>query len=170
MNDFSFCLPYVGGIIERNNHGTTEILIQTRWKPNRDPLYSGTFEFPAGVLDRPFENVFDALRREIREETGLILKSVKGESKTRVFSPRGNDASFAFRPFCCTQQLKEGKPWVGFIFICEVEDGEITSQKEEARDGRWMRVEEVKKVFTEKPERFFTLELPAWEYYFNSVY
>ena len=100
----------------------------------------------------------------------MILKSVKGESKTRVFSPRGNDASFAFRPFCCTQQLKEGKPWVGFIFICEVEDWEITSQKEEARDGRWMRVEEVKKVFTEKPERFFTLELPAWEYYFNSVY
>jgi len=71
MNDFNYCIPYVGGIIERKNSEGTELLIQTRWKPNRDPLYSGTLEFPAGVLDKPFEDVFEALKREIKEETGL---------------------------------------------------------------------------------------------------
>jgi 8-oxo-dGTP diphosphatase len=161
------CIPYVGGIIERRNGDSVEVLIQTRWKPEKDPVYSGTFEFPAGVLDRPYENVFEALKREIKEETGLTLKSVKGESKTEVFSPQKTDSSFAFRPFCCTQQLKDGKPWVGFVFICEVEEGEIVSQKEEAKDGKWINVEELKKLFEESPEKFFTLEVGAWKYYFN---
>lgn len=167
MNDFNYCIPYVGGIIERKNSEGTELLIQTRWKPNRDPLYSGTLEFPAGVLDKPFEDVFEALKREIKEETGLTLKSIKGESRTKIYSPKGNDSSFAFRPFCCTQQLKEGRPWIGFIFICEVEDGEIVSQEEEAKDAKWMTVTELQKIFEETPEKLFTLEIGAWEYYFQ---
>jgi 8-oxo-dGTP pyrophosphatase MutT (NUDIX family) len=167
MNDVNYCIPYVGGIIERRNNDETELLIQTRWKPDRDPIYSGTFEFPAGVLDKPFEDVFEALKREIKEETGLKLKSIKGESKTKIFSPKGNDASFAFRPFCCTQQLKEGKPWIGFIFICEVEEGEIVSQEEEAKDAKWFAKEDLRKIFEETPEKLFTLEIGAWEYYFH---
>ncbi len=169
MNNFNLCIPYVGGIIERKNCDVIELLIQTRWKPDRDSIYSGTFEFPAGVLDKPFEEVFKALKREIKEETGLNLKSVKGESKTKIFSPQGNDASFAFRPFCCTQQLKNGKPWIGFIFICEVEEGEPASQEKEARDVKWIKVTELKKIFEETPEKLFTLEIGAWEYYFRDL-
>jgi len=164
-NDFTICLPYVGGIIERTNSGEKEVLLQTRWKPERDPVYSGTFEFPAGVLDKPFENVFDALAREIKEEAGLTLKKIKGESKTKVFSPRGNDLSFGFRPFCCTQQLKNGKPWIGFIFICEVEDEEPVAQKTEVKDIRWVKVSELREMFNKTPEKLLTLEIAAWEYY-----
>lgn len=43
-------IPYVGAIIGRVNKGTREVLIQTRWKPQKDPVYTGTFEFPAGTL------------------------------------------------------------------------------------------------------------------------
>jgi 8-oxo-dGTP diphosphatase len=168
MSEFNFCIPYVGGIIERKGPDGIELLIQTRWKPNRDPIYSGTFEFPDGVLDKPFENVFEALKREINEETGLTLKSIKGESRTKIFSPKGDDASFAFRPFCCTQQLKDGKPWIGFIFICEVEDGEIVSREEEAKDAKWVKAAELQKIFEETPEKLFTLEIGAWEYYFHN--
>ncbi len=113
-------IPFVGGIIERNNDGEREVLIQTRWKPNRDPIYSGTLEFPAGVLDRPYENIYKALKREIKEECGLNLKNIKNDSRTKNYSPNKSDKSFGFRPFCCVQQLKDGKPWVGFIFLCEV--------------------------------------------------
>lgn len=167
MNDFQMCIPYVGGIIERTNNGEVELLIQTRWKPERDPIYSGTLEFPAGVLDKPFESVFDALSREIKEETGLELKNIYDKSITKEFSPKGNDKSVGFRPFCCTQQLIEGKPWIGFIFLCEVEDGEIVSQESEAKDARWIKKTELKEIFEKTPERLFTLEIPAWEYYFK---
>ena len=39
-------LPIVSAIIEREHNGEKEILVQTRWKPERDPLYSGTLEIP----------------------------------------------------------------------------------------------------------------------------
>jgi len=111
----------------------------------------------------------DSLVRKIDKPdyNKVTLKSIKGESRTKIYSPKGNDASFAFRPFCCTQQLKEGRPWIGFIFICEVEDGEIVSQEEEAKDAKWMTVTELQKIFEETPEKLFTLEIGAWEYYFQ---
>ncbi|MBD3362831.1 NUDIX domain-containing protein [Candidatus Dojkabacteria bacterium] len=165
--DFNFCIPYVGGIIEREKNERIELLIQTRWKPERDELYSGTLEFPAGCLDRVYENVYDTLEREIKEETGLQLKSVKNDSRTKVFKPQSTDEAFGFRPFCCTQQLKEGYPWIGFIFICEVEDGEFVPQKDEVKDIVWMDKEEARELYYNSPEKFFTLEIPALEYYFQ---
>ena len=159
-------IPYVGGIIERiTPKGEIELLLQTRWKPERDPIYSGTLEFPAGVLDIHYENVFRALEREIKEETGLKLTKIINDDRTKTYSPKGNDASFAFKPFCCTQQLKSGKPWIGFIFLCEVE-GEPVAQVEEVKDIKWIRFEELKHIFTNNPEKLFTLEIAAWEYYF----
>ena len=164
---FRLAIPYAGAIIERTHNGTKELLVQTRWKPHADPLYSGTLEFPAGVLDKPFESVYDTVAREIKEESGLTLKSISGDSKTKIYSPKGTDEIIAFRPFCCTQQLKDGKPWIGFVFICEVEDGEPKAQLSEAKDAKWLPVDEVKRLFEKSPEQFFGLELPAWEYYFK---
>ncbi len=160
-------IPFVGAIIERENEGEIEILIQTRWKPEKDPVYSGTFEFPAGRLDDGYENVYEALKREVHEETGLILKCVKDDSQTRIYSTKKNDASFGYRPFCNVQQLKNGKPWIGFIFLCEVENGEAIAQKSEVKDIKWMKKEELRTLFENEPEKLFTLELPAWEYYFK---
>lgn len=83
------CIPYVAGIIERQHEGELQLLIQTRWKPSRDPLYSGTFEFVAGVMDKPFENVYEALARELQEEVGLKLKRIINDSQTITYSPKG---------------------------------------------------------------------------------
>jgi 8-oxo-dGTP pyrophosphatase MutT (NUDIX family) len=63
-------VPIVSAIIERDRNGEKEILVQTRWKPDRDPHYSGTIEIPAGGMYR-YENVYDAVKREVLEETGL---------------------------------------------------------------------------------------------------
>jgi len=157
--------PVVSAIIERNHHGVTQVLIQTRWKPQSDPIYSGTLEIPAGWIDE-YENVYDALRREVLEETGLVIKKIKSDSQTNLHSTMKNDASFAFRPFCCQQQVKGGKPWIGFVFLCEVEDGDPVPQESEVKDIRWMDKDEFKKMFTEHPELIFTLQLGALEYYF----
>src|SRR5215510_8940315 len=63
-------LPIVSAIIEREHNGEKELLVQTRWKPERDPLYSGTLEIPAGGM-HVYENVYDTVKREVLEETGL---------------------------------------------------------------------------------------------------
>lgn len=164
---FKLAIPYVGAIVERNTNGVKEVLLQTRWMPHYDKLYSGCLEFPAGRLDVPYENIYDALAREIHEETGLTLKTVKRDNRTKIYSAKKTDQSFGFKPFCCTQQLKDGKPWIGFVFICEVEDGELSSQLSEAKDAKWVPADEVRRLLKDSPEKFFGLELPAWEYYFE---
>lgn len=164
-----YAVPFVAGIIERTLNGKRQLLIQTRNHTGTNSIYNGTLEFAAGTLDKLYENVYDALAREIKEETGLTLKAIINDSRTVVFSPQKIDAAFGFRPFCCTQQLKDGRPWVGMIFRCEVEPGEPVSQDGENNDVHWIDVEEFKTLFEQYPERIFTLEYPAWDYYFSEV-
>lgn len=158
-------IPVVSAIIERVRNGETEILIQTRWKPEHDPVYSGTMEIPAGWVDR-YESVYDALKREIKEETGLTVVKIKPDNKTKIHSPKG-DGAFAFMPFCCQQQIKGGKPWIGFVFLCEVADEEPVPQETEVKDIRWVTKIELRRLFQETPESFFTLQLPVIDYYLN---
>ena len=155
----------VSAIIERERDGEIEVLFQTRWKPGQDPVYSGTLEIPAGGI-KTYENVYDALRREILEETGLRVTGFRPDVKTRVYSPR-DDGAFAFLPFCCQQQTKAGIPRVGFVFICTVEDGEPVASQDEVKDIRWMKRSELKRVFEETPERIFTFQLGVLDYYLN---
>ncbi len=158
-------LPYVSAIIERENQGKTEVLIQTRWKPGRE--YHNTIEIPAGVLDKGFESVLDAVKREVKEETGLEVIEIVNLDKTDVHSPN-DDASFAFRPFACTQQLKGGLPWVGFTFVCKVKNGETRHQEDETRDIRWVEKSELKKMIESSPKEFFTLHLGSLEMYLKN--
>lgn len=103
---------------------------------------------------------------------GIIEREHEGRLQilmTVVFTPRGDDAASGFRPFCCTQQLLGGHPWVGFVFRCRVEPGVPVDQADETKDVRWADAVEVKRLFEEAPERFFTLEVPALDYFFREV-
>lgn len=166
MWPFKFALPFVGAIIERRVGDKKQLLLQTRWNPKRDPRYSGTLEFPGGILDRKFESVFDTLEREIKEETGLVLKEIVQGSRDPDTSTGKDDATSGFQPFYCTQQLQGDYPWIGCIFVCRVEDGELSAQAGETKQPRWRDYQEVKELVATDPNTFFGLQLPAWNYYF----
>lgn len=157
----------VSAIIEREREGEIEVLVQTRWKPETDPLYSGTLEIPAGAMNQ-YENVYEAIAREVLEETGLKVTGFKPEVRTKVHSSK-DDACFAFVPFCCQQQLKGEWPRVGFVFICTIEDQEPIPAPDEVRDVRWMKKQELKKILEETPEKIFVLQLGVLDYYLSSA-
>lgn len=163
MEEFS--LPVVSLIIERNHGDNKEILIQTRWKPEEDPKYSGCIEIPAGKINR-YENVYDAVKREVYEETGLKVLKIEPDIKTKIHSPR-DDASFAFMPFCCQQQLKDGQPWIGFVFICEVEDKEPKNEGDGTKDIRWIKKSELREIFDKTPHKIFTLQIGVLDFYYS---
>jgi len=76
----SFSIPGVGGILEKRIKDTESILIQERWKEEA-PNETG-FKIPAGKI-RAFESIFDCLRREIKEETGLEIIKIYGEEERK---------------------------------------------------------------------------------------
>lgn len=162
------CVPVVSVLIERLHDGEKQLLVQTRWKPERDPVYSGTMEIPAGWVDK-YENIYDALKREVREETGLDIIKITPDNKTEIMGEK-DDGAFAFETFCCQQQVKGGLPWVGFVFLCEVEDKEPEPQEEEVRDIRWMPIGELKDLVESKPDEIFTLQLPVLQFYLNYIH
>lgn len=159
----------VSAILEKVEDGTRFIFMQTRWKPQASPTYLGVLEIPAGVIDG-YENVYDAVAREVHEETGLEIVKFIDDLRTPVAQSRPGDTSIAFKPFICQQVLETngGLPWVGFVFRCEVQ-GEITMQPSEAKDPRWVSIDELKTMLTDAPETIFSLQLATLRYYVDTI-
>ncbi len=146
-----------------------KIYLQTRWKPTVSPMYSGMIEIPAGCIDS-YENVYDALRREVKEETNLDIIRIVGDYRGEVVQSRSGDKAFVFKPFVCQQALEtnNGLPWIGFVFLCEV-SGEEKSDSAEAKNPRWVSVEELKQIVENESERIFPLQLPVLNYFIENI-
>jgi 8-oxo-dGTP pyrophosphatase MutT (NUDIX family) len=95
----------VSAIIEKIEDGTRFIFMQTRWKPQASPTYLGVLEIPAGGIDG-YENAYDAVKREVREETGTV-----------------------------------------------------EMQTSEAKDPRWVSIDELDEILRTTPEKIFSLQL-----------
>lgn len=155
----------VSAILEKKEDGIRKIFLQTRWKPASSPTYSGLLEIPAGHVDG-YENVFDAVRREVKEETGLTVLRFIDAYEGKTVASRAHDLSHVFQPFICQQVLEtnDGLPWVGLVFRCEVE-GEISMQVDEAKDPCWVSLDELEKQLKKSPETFFSLQYSTLLYY-----
>jgi len=142
-----------------------KIYLQTRWKPVTSPTYSGMLEIPAGAIDS-YENVYDTLKREVKEETNLDITRIVDDYQGEIVEPRANDRAFVFRPYLCQQVLatNNGLPWVGFVFLCEV-DGEVKIQESEAKDPVWLPLTELASLVNDQPQQFFPLQLPVLKYF-----
>jgi 8-oxo-dGTP diphosphatase len=167
--DQSMPRAVVSAIIEKIENGERYVFVQTRWKPQASPTYLGVLEIPVGGIDS-YENAYDAIRREVREETGLEITRFVDDEQTPVMESRPGDTSIAFRPFLCQQALETngGLPWVGFVFRCEAE-GEITMEPSEAKDPRWITIDELDGILTKTPEQVFSLQVATLRYYIDTV-
>ena len=165
MNQQPKPIPVVSAILLKRDGGELRIFLQTRWKPTTSPTYSGMIEIPAGSVES-YENVYDALKREVREETNLDVVRVIDDYHGDVVKPSERDKAFVFKPFICQQvlQTNDGLPWIGFVFLCEVE-GEVRINTDEAKEPKWVSVSELKAMIANKPESIFPLQLPALEYF-----
>jgi 8-oxo-dGTP pyrophosphatase MutT (NUDIX family) len=155
----------VSAILEKRINNKLHIFIQTRWKPIISPTYSGMVEIPAGCVD-PYENIYEALCPEVKEETGLTVTKFINDFHGEISENRVNDKNHVFSPFLCQQSLSTdgGLPWVGFVFRCKV-IGKIKMQKEEAKDPRWISIDDLKTLIEKKSETIFPLQYPVLKQY-----
>lgn len=157
----SFAKPGVGGIIEKNINGIDYILVQDRCKDEVKSEF-GLLEIPAGKI-REFENVFDCLRREIWEETGLKVTYIKGENEAIVFESNGYKV-LNYSPFSCSQNIQGTYPIIVQIFICNA-DGELLNKSNETKNIRWISLKELKDLLESNTSLIYPMHVVTLEKY-----
>lgn len=150
-----FSIPGVGGIIEKNIAGVDCILVQDRCKDNAK-TETGLIEIPAGKI-REFENIFNCLRREIREETGLEVTYIEGENESIIFE-ENNYKVINYSPFSCSQNIEGTYPIIVQIFICKA-DGELLKNTNESKNIRWIPIYELIDLLKNNRNTFYPMHV-----------
>lgn len=156
-----FAIPAVGAIIVKKVGDDEFILVQNRKKNNGDGM-DGLLEIPAGKI-REYENIFEALRREVWEETGLHLTTVQGEDASYLLDVAGN-RTIIFSPYCVTQNLSGAYSIILSTFLCEAE-GDLLEQTNETENIRWMKRDTLKEIVHNSPESIFLMHVHALRKY-----
>ena len=153
-----FAIPCVAAIIEKIVNNEKYILIQTRQKEDGAET-NGMLEVPAGKI-REYENIFRALRREVKEETGLTITKILGEDR-QIPNLIGGNEVISYTPYCVTQNLSGAYSIILNTFLCEAE-GELLTETNESQNIHWMKIEELKK--------FLKIILKKYFYYILMLY
>ncbi|MCY7486918.1 NUDIX hydrolase [Paenibacillus alvei] len=151
-------------IIERNFNNERQIVIQTRNKPH-EPL---KIELPGGRIE-PYESLTQALRREVREETGLEVTEIEGED-TRI-DTTGIDPEFeveCMKPFGAYQTIRGPIDSVGYYFRCKAE-GEIVQSGDETTDIKWISIKELSDLINSNPLQFSNVDRAGIIYYLKQL-
>lgn len=157
----TFAIPAVGAIIVKKVQDDEFILVQNRNKNNGDGM-DGLLEIPAGKI-REYESIFEALQREVWEETGLHLTVIQGKETSRFLDVDGNK-TIMISPYCVTQNLSGAYSLILSTFLCEAE-GELLERTNETENIRWMRRDMLKEIVDNSPESVFLMHVHALRKY-----
>ena len=156
-----FAIPAVGAIIVKKVGDEEFILVQNRKKNNGDGM-DDLLEIPAGKI-REYESIFEALRREVWEETGLHITTIQGEDTSRFLDVVGNK-TIVFSPYCVTQNLSGAYSIILSTFLCEAE-GKLLERTNETENIRWVRRDTLKAIVDNSPESIFLMHVQALRKY-----
>ena len=150
-----FAKPAVSAIIEKVEFGERFVLLQRRQKDNGGET-NGLFEIAGGKV-REYENIYDALRREVWEETGLKITEISGEDKSQHIDISGAEV-ISIEPFCIVQNLSGIYSLIMQTFICHA-DGTLVYSTNETVDIHWESITNLKKILFEKPQELFPMDI-----------
>jgi len=156
-----FAKPSASAIIVKSANSKRYILIQERFKESV-PLENGLLEIPGGKI-REFENIYDCLRREVKEETGLDVIKIQGENDSTIIDYNGYTV-LSYTPFACTQNIKGYYPIMNEAFICET-SGNLLTCTNEAKNMRWIPLEELSNLLLNHENSFYPMHIAALKKY-----
>ncbi|MBT3604143.1 MAG: NUDIX domain-containing protein [Candidatus Latescibacteria bacterium] len=133
-------------LIYRIENDTLELLVQTRHRMGQKPV----IEFPGGTVET-FEPLLEALKREVREETGLELTDIEGQS-TRIEIQSNNLTAECVSPYVVYQTI-QGFNGMGAFFRCQAE-GTLFSEGDGSQNVHWEEVDELIHKLDEDTNQF----------------
>ena len=150
-------------IIERETAAGVEIVLQVRNKPHEGGKW---LELPGGRVEE-FESLVEALKREVHEETGLVLTYVEGQD-TRVETLAGNTNVECLRPFAAYQTTKGPVDSMGIYFRCRGE-GELRDVGDDAERPQWVPVRRIAERMAQEPDTFSWVDCAGLLFYLKQV-
>lgn len=159
-----FAIPAVSVILSKHVDEKEFILIQERQKIGGGKE-NGMLEIPGGKIQE-YENIFSALRREVKEETGLDITSIQGEDEVIETIIINGNKTISFTPFCTTQNLSGAYSLIVNTFICEAK-GDLLVQTNETQNSRWVNIKELENMVNSNPDQFFLMDVTALKRYFS---
>ena len=99
----------------------------------------------------------------MREETGLTITKISGEDKKISNLIKGNEV-ISYTPYCITQNLSGAYSIILNTFLCEAE-GELLTETNESQNIHWIKIEELKKILKNNPEKIFLFHINALQKY-----
>jgi 8-oxo-dGTP pyrophosphatase MutT (NUDIX family) len=155
-----FAVPGVGAIIEKQIDGEDYIVIQERVKNKpREGSHKeiGLIEIPAGKIHE-YEDVYSCLRREVREETGLIIDTIEGEDSSQIISINGYKV-LHYTPFSNSQNIEGYYPIMVQVFICSVNDDLLSGfTSNETKNVRWEKLSIISTLLSDYT-RFYPMHI-----------
>ena len=158
-----FQIPGVGAIIERDTDAGKEILIQERFKPS-SLTETGLLEIPAGKI-RKFENLFDTLRREVLEETGLEIQHIDAEQDSDLLNMHDYSV-LSCEPFCVSQNISGTYPILVITFLCQAK-GTLLLESNESKNIHWLPISQIADQLENQPEAFYAMHIYALKKYLS---
>jgi 8-oxo-dGTP pyrophosphatase MutT (NUDIX family) len=146
-------------IIERTTPSGTEILVQVRNKPQEGGKW---IELPGGRVEE-FESLIDALRREVREETGLELTEIVGLS-TRIEAGGAGTNVECLAPFAVYQTTMGPVDSLGVYFRCKA-TGQLLTTGDDTESIQWVLVRRLAVWLQEEFDRFSWVDRAGLSFY-----
>jgi len=156
MGGEALVVPNIAALVLRDERAA-EVLLQRRDKPE---VVRGRLEIPTGRW-RAGETPWEALCREVAEETGLTVRSMAGEGR-RLEAHPGRPV-YALEPAAVVVGASGAYPALLVAFTC-VADGEPRPLTGETADPRWYPIDEVRALLAD-PAQFTGMAyavLAAW--------
>ena len=123
-------------IIERFVQNKIEIVVQLRTKKGQ--MY---YEFPGGQINS-YESFFDAVSREVKEETGLDVVSIIGKDTCIHTDENRTFKMECFQPYIVYQTLQGPIDSLGVYFRCSA-TGELLAVGDDTKDVKWVSIEDL---------------------------
>lgn len=131
-------------ILWREGESGVEYLVQMRDRPGQ----AQSLEFPGGTVE-VHESLQTALRREVREETGLEVEEIEG----RAVEHAGTESTVeCLEPFAVYQTTR-GFNGMGVYFRCRAK-GVLLTEGDGTRAIRWMSAAELASRSADNPDQF----------------
>jgi len=148
-------------IIERDTSNGIEIIVQLRTKPGQL-----CYEFPGGRINT-YESFFEAVIREVKEETGLDVVSIAGRDNCVLTKGINTFEMECFQPYAVYQTLQGPVDSMGVYFRCKAE-GELLDAGDDTKDIKWVPAEYLRDMIEEKG-MFSDIDRAAALYYLKDI-